>query len=452
VIPDDGEKTMLTNNGKGLPMSGNGVYDVDFTKATYAKNVTELFDYEEGCPTVSTTQSNPAVLVIPVEFSDMTATRNNYSIAKLEKVFNGGIGDTDYYSVHDYFYQSSYGQLDLDITVWDEWIRPTYKSSYYAKQKDNTGDLIGDQMVLNEALAKLEGRLDLSKFDSDDNGVIDAVVLVTTVQINSNNDFNWAFRYYNTYTNEQGSPYIYDKVFAKDYLWIPYSFLHESFNSQGNLYYTDTSVMNPYTFIHEFSHVLGADDYYDTAGKTDPLNCYDVMDSMVGDHNPYTKFNYGWLTSSRLVVADSQITLTLEDFSKNGDTIIIANNWDEKLGVYQEYFLLMYYTNNGLNGGEYGYFNEEGILVYHVNASLYEEIRDGKTHYTIYNNNTAPSAGGTKDNLIEFISRTNNDYVYGVGESLSKDTKDDSGKKVAYTFTVNSLSGGVANLTFTKNA
>ena len=121
--------------------------------------------------------------------------------------------------------------------------------------------------------------------------------------------------------------------------------------------------MNTYTFIHEFAHILGVDDYYDTAYIGSPLDGCDIMDSMVGDHNAYSKINLGWITSSRLVTTNTSITLTLEDFSKNGDTIIIANNWNEKLGAYQEYYILMYYTSNGLNSGDdYGYFARDGVV------------------------------------------------------------------------------------------
>ena len=59
---------LITNAGKGLPTDadGDGVHNVDFTKATYVKNVTEQGYYVDGCPTTG----SPKVLVIPVEFSD----------------------------------------------------------------------------------------------------------------------------------------------------------------------------------------------------------------------------------------------------------------------------------------------------------------------------------------------------------------------------------------------
>ena len=181
------------------------------------------------------------------------------------------------------------------------------------------------------------------------------------------------------------------------------------------------------------------------------MDGYDVMDYMLGDHNAYTKFNLGWITSSRLVVTNSSVTLTLEDFSKNGDTIILANNWDPTLGAYQEYYIVVYYKNNGLNGNGNGYFDRNGIVVYHVNASLYKDIYEGETYYDVHNNNTdvSDTEYGTEDNLLEFVTASNGNYIFDVGNTLPT-TYDDSGNALRYRFTVDSLTSSTATVTFTK--
>ena len=303
---------------------------------------------------------------------------------------------------------------------------------------------MGDQLIMDEALAYLAGIMDLSDFDSDGNGIIDSVVLINTLDV-GDDDFHWAYRYWNYYVDNDGYYYEYDGVSANDYLWASYQFLYET--SSG---YDNVGGMDTYTFIHEFGHILGVDDYYDTSYNGEPLGGYDIMDSMKGDHNAFSKFNLGWLTTSRLVVTDGSVTLTLEDFSKNGDTIIIANNWDPKLGAYQEYYVLVYYTNIGLNGGDAGYFTRDGIVVYHVNASLYSEIYEGELSYDIYNNNTdASDQYGTEDNLIELVKSANGTYTYVEGDKIPTVTLD-GGETLQYTFTVVSLVDGVATITFEK--
>ena len=111
---------LITNDGKGLPTGQDGVYEVDFTDATYVKDVTDQGYYLDGCPTTGT----PSVLVIPVEFSDARATDKNFTIENIIRAFTGGEGETDYYSVAEYYRISSFGKLNLDVTVIDEWFCP----------------------------------------------------------------------------------------------------------------------------------------------------------------------------------------------------------------------------------------------------------------------------------------------------------------------------------------
>ena len=449
ILPEILDYIETEDTGVEIPDDGDGVYDVDFRKATKVKDVTDQGYYLDGCPTVG----SPGVLVIPVDFSDATAKSKGYNISSIKNAFEKG-GECDYYSVYDYYYISSYGKLTLDITVLDFWFRPKYSSKYY--ENYTTGHfydkmLIGDQMIMDEALAYLEDRMDLSKFDSDKNGIIDSVVLITTLDI-GDDDFHWAYRYWNMYTDDKGYFYEYDGVSANDYLWASYQFLYEGEDGE----FDDKSAMNTFTYIHEFGHVLGADDYYDTAGIDDPMGGCDIMDSMTGDHNAFTKFNYGWLTTSRLVTTDDSVTLTLESFAKSGDTIILANSWDENLGAYQEYYIVVYYRKVGLNGTvngtDYGYFSRDGIVVYHVNASLYREEYDGEILYDLANNNTNYfDEYGTKDNLIEYVFSRNDTYTYIVGDTLPT-LINDRGKALEYSFTVDSLDGDTATLTFTKNA
>ena len=431
-----------------MPTEADGVHDVDFTDAEFVKDVTEQGYYIGGTPTVG----SPAVLVIPVDFSDRTAQSLGFSLEKLNLAFLGAAGTTDSFSVQEYYSIASYGKLDLDITVLDFWFRPEHNSTYYANATmDYYGSRveIGDQIILHEALSYLATIMDLSRFDSDNNGYIDSVVLIQTLEI-GDDDFHWAYRYWNIYTDGNDELYKYDGVCANDYMWASYLFMQETTDRAGNVTYDDTNAINTYTYIHEFGHILGADDYYDTAYEADPMGGLDIMDAMLGDHNAYTKFNLGWISTSRLVVTDTSITLTLEAFAKSGETILLAMDWDDALGAYQEYFVIVYYTAEGLNGGDGGYFARDGIVVYHVNATLFCEEVEGEIYYDVYNNNTSPSGGGTKNNLIEYVKSPEDTYTYTVGDTLG-DVATDSGKLLGYTFVVDALDDNAATLTFTKN-
>ena len=440
------ENSVISNDGKGLPEGVDGIYTVDFTKAENVKNVADQGRYEDGCPSVG----SPAVLVIPVEFSDATAQSKGYTTSAIKDAFCKD-GKNDYYSVYDYYYKSSYGKLTLDVTVLDTWFMPERSSKFYYRATEDSGQgsvSVGDMMVIDEALDYLDDIMDLTKFDSDGNGKIDSVVVINTLDIKQR-DFNWAYRYWNSFADEDGDLYEYDGVSAYDYVWASYQFLYETVED-GEVEY-DSSRKNTYTFIHEFAHVIGADDYYDTQYIDDPMGGYDVMDAMVGDHNPYTKFNLGWITSSRLVVADREISLTLEDFSKTGDTIIVADDWDEALGAYQEYYVLTHYSKEGLNSGEGGYFEQSGLVVYHVNASLYSYTVHGEVYYDVYNNNVSPSTMyGTANNLIEYVTKQDAEYVYIAGDELVGIT-DDSGDEIGFKISIVSVSDSSTVITITPN-
>ena len=443
----------ITNDGAGLPDGKNGVFGVDFTSAEHVKNVRDMALYENGCPTTG----SPAMLVIPVQFSDSSALAKGYTIEAIKKAFNGKTGSTDYYSIDEYYKLSSYGALDLDITVLDSWFTPKHRISYYKSQTmeyNGTEQPIGDQMILNEALDYLEEKMDLSKFDTDGNGYIDSVVMINTLSVDNSSTFSWAFRFWNIYSDEEGSLYSYDGVTANDYAWMSYSFMHESKDRWGMTNYNNKNGINTKTYIHEIAHILGAEDYYDTSYEDPegPLHGNDIMDSSLGDHNPYTKISLGWITSSRLVTTDSTVTLTLEDFSKNGDTIIIGNNFDPTLGAFQEYFILTYYKGTGLNNSTSKCFDRDGVVIYHVNASLYYEMRGEDIWYALDNDND--SGGSHKNFLLELVGINLgiveiNRFVFTEGSVLATIT-DDSGSLLPYIITIDSISEEKATITFKK--
>ena len=446
----------LSNKGLGLPENIDGVHEVDLTASEHATTAKDLDKYLNGCPTKGT----PGVLVIPVQFTDALASAKGYSIDNIKRIFNGGDGATDYYSVDEYYKKSSYGQLDLDITVIDEWFTPEHKSSYYKSQKIqyNGEDIrIGDQMILNEALDYLDSKMDLSHFDSDGNGTIDAVIMVNTMTVDSTHPFQWAYRYWNIYEDSDSGLYEYDGVYANDYIWMAYSFMHEQVFEDGRVSYSNTNIMNPQTFIHEFGHILGAEDYYDTSYRdtNGPMKGNDIMDSTLGDHNPFTKFIFGWIDETRLVNTDTEITLTMKPYSETGDTVILASNWDDSLGAFQEYFILIFYTPTGLNGGDDKYHNDYGLVLYHVNAELNYKRYLFDSFYSLANDNNAKSAGGSDEDLIEIMPAkrqglTVTRYVFKKGDSLGT-LYYGNFVLLSYGFHVDSLTEEEAVVTFTKN-
>lgn len=138
---DVSNKVIYTNKGKGIEnyRNSNGYYNVDFTKATKAKNISNLSTYEGGCPTAG----NVNVLVIPVEFSDKVHT-SKQSLSSLDLALNGGDGEESLkfgMSVSKYYNLSSNGKLNLNFEIMGggtKWYKPSKSSTYYINQDKKT--------------------------------------------------------------------------------------------------------------------------------------------------------------------------------------------------------------------------------------------------------------------------------------------------------------------------
>lgn len=445
---DVSNKVIYTNKGKGIEnyRNSNGYYNVDFTKATKAKNISNLSTYEGGCPTTG----NVNVLVIPVEFIDKLHT-SKQSLSSLNLALNGGDGEESLkfgMSVSKYYNLSNNGKLNLNFEIMGggtKWYKPSKSSTYYINQDKNNSSSNTDMAIVNSILKANSSDIDFSHFDSDNNGMVDAVVIVPTIKIGNPDEsiLQWAYRYWDITDNTYGGNY-----YINDYLWCPYDFLYETDSGYDN----GTTPTNTYTFTHEFGHVLGAEDYYD-ASYTDKdvlLNGDDIMDSYFGDQNPYTKFNYGWLTSSKLITATDTVTLDLNAFENSGDTYIIANNWDATLGCYQEYWVMMYCTKSGINAKS-NYSFSEGLVLYHVDAQLISYKYNGQTGLDLFTTNDHGEDYYTGVNLIELEKLTSSSYSLGVGQTSKSSIYDDNGSKINYTFKLNSMDGSKANITFKAN-
>ncbi|MFA6662467.1 MAG: hypothetical protein WCS56_05495, partial [Bacilli bacterium] len=67
-------------------------------------------------------------------------------------------------------------------------------------------------------------------------------------------------------------------------------------------------IVDAHTFIHETGHLLGAEDYYNYRGTSQPLGGLDMMDYNIGDHNLWTKMEYGWVDPI-VVTGNAKVTI-----------------------------------------------------------------------------------------------------------------------------------------------
>ncbi|TRX99309.1 InlB B-repeat-containing protein [Acholeplasma laidlawii] len=304
------------------------------------------------------------VLVVPVEIQNVPFEASYKT--KLDKVFNGTSLDTGWESVSSYYYKSSFGLLDLNFDILDKHVTSNVKAFYEGKGQD------GDQYAILYALTALDSTIDFSKYDSNNDGVIDSIIFIYSTDYNYDVDPWWAWVYVSN-PDIVGSVSELDGKNFEYYFWASYDFMNDALPGNSDL------ILNSETYIHELGHLMGIVDFYPYEGNNQygPMGGFDMMDYNAGDHGPFNKLVFGWLQP--LVAQKGTYQVTLDSYSTDTDglnsTLLIPfNSSDLNDGnAFDEYLLVMFYTPNGLysahSGLEYIPSNA-GIVVYHIDARL----------------------------------------------------------------------------------
>ena len=316
---------------------------------------------------------------------------------------------------------------------------------YYKKMTENnqiqyTGDAPGVSAIIHEVLKSAQKEYDLSQYDSNNDGLIDAIHVVYSKKMQYNSDdFWWAFQYCNFEYKE------YDDVCPYNYVFSSFHFLFE--NNESN---------NARTLIHETGHLFGLDDYYDydeSNGANRGMYAADMMDYNVGDHNAYSKLMLGWITP--YVLTGQDVTLDLQSFAATGECIMICKNWNGSF--FDEYYIIDFYTPTGLNEmgkGESGLFSVNGIRIYHIDATLKDpsecfsvwEVTKYDNSYTEHRLIRLVEADGNSD--IDDWGWSGDSDLFQVGNIYSDAYWYDN-TKAGFTLIVNSITDTSASITIT---
>lgn len=298
------------------------------------------------------------VLVIPINFTN--TLNNNENKELLNKSFNEVNINNNNQSVSSYYKESSYGKLNLSFDVLD-WFTPLNNESYY--ENYNSNNKIGSDIILDEALKFYDDKIDFSKYDSDEDGYIDAVWMIYDISPDSNSSFWWAF------TSLASSKSKYDGLRTFAYSFGSFEFVYSS---------NELNEFDAKTYIHETGHLMGLDDYYSyNPSVKGPLYGADMMDYDLGDHSSFSKILLGWIKPT-IVTNSGEYELYPLSTSEFNNVLLISNH--EIKSIYDEYILIDYFTDEGLNYNE-GLFKNSytgksisGIRVYHANGMInYDE-------------------------------------------------------------------------------
>lgn len=356
-------------------------------------NEYEVMTYgKSGLPSTGTYN----VLVIPIEINGSPFPSNYQS--QLNLVFNGTSSQTGWESVSSYYTKSSYGMLNLNFIINSKYITTNTKSYY-----DNLGD-DGDQYAIKEALLALDATINFADYDSNNDGLIDSVIFIYSVEYDYDTNPWWAWVYAAKYgeaknTNLDGKDFEY-------YMWASYHFLDDNLPSLN-------PVVNAETYIHELGHLMGLIDYYSFTYDYGPLGGFDMMDYNVGDHGPASKVLLGWLQP--YIGVSGTYEVSIESFALDTDGIgsaIIIPYQSQAFSdgkAFDEFIIIMFYTPQGLYNAHLNsnYLpNDPGIAIFHVDARLYPNAQFW-SNYFMYDND------GASDFFIQLLEADKNNSLPG---------------------------------------
>ena len=301
---------------------------------------------ETNYPTVG--ENN--LLIVLVSFADRAFTYQQEDFDSLLSQpgynRNGATG-----SVKDYYYDVSFGQLNLNPTVVGPYTL-SQPMAFYGATCPSFSDVNPKAMVA-EACALANNDVDFSQFDMNGDGIIDAVHVIfagageaSTGETDAIWPHRWSFYPSDTFNIQ------FDGVRLKDYSC--------SAERMGS------GMDGIGTICHEFGHVLGLPDLYDTdyegsGGQATAINKWSIMAS--GSYNNYSntpasftayeKYRLNWLQLDTLTVAGEYVLPPLMDSNKA--YIITSPNSDE-------FFIF----ENRQRSSWDSYLPNDGGLIYHV--------------------------------------------------------------------------------------
>ena len=394
------------------------------------------------------------LLVIPILLPDyQTIDLNNDGIDDKEKViediekafFSESLEKFE--SVKSFYKKSSFNKLNLSGEV-TEWFDLSEWTSYTSATQI---DYYETYDVLDKAIswAKNILKIDMTKYDNDQDGYIDGVWCIYSSPNHKNNGPKTEYSNYWAYTNwgnQDVTPDIKNPIYNL-FGWASYDFMYE----EHGIDYVDA-----HTYIHETGHFLGLNDYYSDQLSYSPIGKIDMMDANIGDHNSYSKMLLGW---TKPYVVTTNASINLKSMNNENSLIVIPSDnttiTNNEFDPFSEYILIEYYTNEGLNYNDsisgFNTIDNSGVRIYHIDNRKFLVNNEDEINITYkeYENEKITSTNRLfmpitnrrgKDNYNMYFNLDPNINLFDeirLIESNNIDTFSNGGKQKAKTYFTN---------------
>ena len=340
-------------------------------------------------------------MVILVDFTDRKFLAEN-PLAFWDRVFNEEHFSEGRFvgSVHDYFYDQSYGQFSLWFDLYHVSLNRSY-TTYGGAGDSQAGVLL---MLLASLVDEYVADWDLYDWNGDE--YIDQIIILYAGKgRNAGGDAYTIWPHQWSLTEQGRGQYEFH---SRGYRYIidRYCCVQEldadgGYGSFG-------------TICHEYSHCFGLPDfYYDKS--TQVVGSWDVMDYGNNNGRGYSPCNFsaherwllGWMEPTELKEAASVVGM--RPLSERPEAYLVRNDGHE-----DEYYIVENRQPVGWDAGLPG----SGLLVFHIDYDAGKWTKDypngkGTTRYSLFAANDMPSVN----------NQTGWAYPYGENDALANNTR-----------------------------
>lgn len=317
-------------------------------------------------------------LVILVNFANQVFAAQNAQYDYYRMFNEKGYNDNNHVgSVHDYFYDQSYGKLDLDFDI----IGPVSLSNNYSFYGGNNvaGQDKNPQAMVREACCLVDDIVDFRQYDWNNDGEVDQVYIIYAGYGEASGGIASTI-----WPHESYLQYHKDGVLVLDGITInQYACSNELDGNSGSI------MRGIGTACHEFSHCLGFPDVYDTDySGAFGMNGYDLMDS--GGHsgpNGLGEVPYGFTAFERWYAGWMEITELPTEYRV--DNLFCLNSFPTAYKIVNENYPNEYFIiENHQNKKWFSYIGSSeaphGMMITHIdydeNAWRLNQVNPNKYH------------------------------------------------------------------------
>ena len=323
-------------------------------------------------------------LTVLVAFADKSFKGDEEStLAQWDKIFNAkDYSETPFSgSIHDYFYDQSYGQFNLTFDLHYVTVDGMCKN-YRSTENDDENS----KYLINDIVDELQNRdIDWSRYDWDDDGYVDQLLVIYAGKgMNAGGGTNTIWPHQWWLSEHLSSNYRTVSQGNRNYRIDCYCCVQEQYSDGGYGVFG--------MICHEYTHCFGFPDFY--YGNTSfpykwelmDFSCYNGGGFLPGGYSAHERMLMGWLTPTELT--EPATVSRMKALSEAPEAYLIRNAQDD-----HEYYIVENRQQTGWDRGLPG----SGIIVFHINydEEIWNSISDfpnepdspNKRYYIIPANN-----------------------------------------------------------------